>query len=94
MLLRRAHYVLLAHIVGCSLVPLTRPADTPLCLIKIARTIASQDIADVIAATETLKTAQAAEDSPEARATLPALSISDLDTKIKTIPIDVTEVSQ
>jgi Zn-dependent M16 (insulinase) family peptidase len=52
-----------------------------------------QDIADVIAATETLKTAQAAEDSPEARATLPALSISDLDTKIKTIPIDVTEVS-
>jgi presequence protease len=41
-------------------------------------------------ATATLKAAQEAEDSPEARATLPRLSLSDLDKEEREIPIAVS----
>eukprot|EP00611_Tribonema_gayanum_P022355 TRINITY_DN4469_c0_g1_i1.p1 TRINITY_DN4469_c0_g1~~TRINITY_DN4469_c0_g1_i1.p1 ORF type:complete len:1067 (+),score=347.82 TRINITY_DN4469_c0_g1_i1:601-3801(+) len=60
---------------------------------KVKASMTQQDIDEVIAATEKLKAAQAAEDAPEAKATIPALSIGDLDRNIKKIPIAVDEVS-
>lgn len=42
--------------------------------------------------TKLLKEAQAKEDSAEAKASLPTLSVSDLDRKIKSIPIEVKSV--
>ncbi|KAG5183571.1 Metalloenzyme, LuxS/M16 peptidase-like protein [Tribonema minus] len=58
---------------------------------KVKASMTQQDIDEVIAATEKLKAAQAAEDAPEAKATIPALSIGDLDRNIKKIPIAVDE---
>ena len=46
-------------------------------------------IKDVIESTKLLKAAQAAEDSPEARATLPRLSLDDIDPKARELPIEV-----
>lgn len=51
-----------------------------------------QDLLDVIKSTKLLKEAQAKEDSAEAKATLPTLSVADLDRKIKNIPIEITTV--
>lgn len=46
----------------------------------------------MIESTKKLKEAQAKEDSPEAKATLPTLSVADLDREVKRIPIEVSEV--
>ena len=46
----------------------------------------------MIESTKQLKEAQAKEDPPEARASLPTLSVSDLDREVKRIPIEITEV--
>lgn len=51
-----------------------------------------QDLLEVIESTKKLKEAQAREDSPEAKATLPTLSVADLDREVKRIPIEVSEV--
>jgi len=58
-------------------------------LAKIKAGMTDADLEKVIEATSTLKAAQAAEDSPEAKATIPRLSLSDLDKKQREIPIDV-----
>ena len=49
----------------------------------------SSDINDVIELTRKLKEAQAAEDSPEAKASIPRLALADLEPEVKTIPIDI-----
>jgi Zn-dependent M16 (insulinase) family peptidase len=57
-----------------------------------ARSAMSQDeIMRVIEETKALRKAQETPDSPEALATLPTLTLADLDKKNKTIPIDVSE---
>jgi Zn-dependent M16 (insulinase) family peptidase len=60
-------------------------------LAKIKASMTEEDIKDIMEATTKLKAAQAAEDSPEARATLPSLTIADLDRKNKEIPMEVGE---
>lgn len=49
------------------------------------------DLDGVIAEMEELKAAQMAEDSAEAKASIPALSIDDLERKAKTVPIEVKD---
>lgn len=51
-----------------------------------------KDLLNVIESTKLLKAAQAKEDSAEAKATLPTLSVSDLDREIKKIPIEISSV--
>lgn len=51
-----------------------------------------KDLLNVIESTKLLKEAQAKEDSAEAKATLPTLSVSDLDREIKKIPIEISSV--
>ncbi|KAG5190324.1 Metalloenzyme, LuxS/M16 peptidase-like protein [Tribonema minus] len=58
----------------------------------VKASMTAQDIADVIAATKSLKDAQAREDSAEARAMLPTLALADLDKSVKTTPIDIGQV--
>lgn len=53
---------------------------------------APQDLLDVIESTKLLKEAQAKEDSPEAKASLPTLAVADLEREIKRIPIVVDSV--
>lgn len=45
----------------------------------------------VVQATARLKAAQEAEDSPEAKATLPRLSLSDIDREHKEIPVEISQ---
>ena len=52
----------------------------------------TQDLEDVIESTKLLKEAQAKEDSAEAKASLPTLSVADLERKVKSIPIEITSV--
>jgi Zn-dependent M16 (insulinase) family peptidase len=47
----------------------------------------------IIEETKTLKEAQLGEDSPEAKATLPRLSLGDIDKKTTEIPIEMQEIS-
>jgi hypothetical protein len=56
---------------------------------KAKEGMSSSEIQDVIENTRKLKEAQAAEDSPEAQATIPRLGLEDIDKKVKTIPIEV-----
>lgn len=51
-----------------------------------------QDLLNVIESTKLLKEAQAKEDSPEAKASLPTLAVADLEREIKSIPIDIDSV--
>ena len=46
----------------------------------------------MIESTKLLKEAQAKEDSAEAKASLPTLSVADLERKVKSIPIEITSV--
>jgi Zn-dependent M16 (insulinase) family peptidase len=56
---------------------------------KIKESMSPADFTRVIAEARELKRRQEAPDSPEALATLPALSLADIDPKIKTIPIRI-----
>lgn len=47
------------------------------------------ELEEVMASAEELKRRQEAPDSPDALATLPALSLADIDHKIKTIPLEI-----
>ncbi len=64
------------------------------CLVDVKSKMSKEDINNVIKSTKALKDAQIAEDSPEARATLPKLTLDDLDPKIKTIDITVKETEK
>jgi hypothetical protein len=55
--------------------------------------MSEKDIEDVIETTRQLKAAQEAEDTPEARATIPRLDITDINPDVKDIPINVEKKS-
>jgi len=55
----------------------------------IKETLSESDVLEIIESTRKLKEAQAAEDSPEAKATLPRLSLSDIDRKARELPIQI-----
>jgi Zn-dependent M16 (insulinase) family peptidase len=61
-------------------------------LAAVKASLSSEDLEHIVAETTELRRQQAAEDSPEARASLPKLSLADLDTKVKTVPEEVTEM--
>jgi len=58
-------------------------------LMKVKEGMTTQQINEVIEATKKLKEAQLAEDSPEAKATLPRLGLEDIDKKCTELPIEV-----
>lgn len=61
-------------------------------LASIRAEMGPNDIAAVVEATRALLDAQAADDSPEAKATLPRLDLSDIDKNISEIPIVIEEL--
>merc|ERR1712127_121679 len=60
-------------------------------LAKIKESMNEDDLQTIIDKTNELKKLQASEDSPEARATIPSLELSDLKKEVTEYPIDVTE---
>lgn len=60
-------------------------------LAAIKSTLGEDDIKSIIDNTATLKALQAAEDTPEARATIPSLQLSDLKREVAEYPIEVSE---
>merc|ERR1711871_312927 len=59
-------------------------------LSSIKATLSVAEIEEIIRNTKALKAAQAAEDSAEARATIPRLSLADIDREVSTVPIQVS----
>jgi Zn-dependent M16 (insulinase) family peptidase len=57
----------------------------------IQESLSDEDLERIIAHTKTLKSIQETPDSPEALATLPSLTLGDLDKKNKTIPLEILE---
>lgn len=62
-------------------------------LAKVKGGLSSEQIDALIADAAALKKHQETPDSPEALATIPALQLSDIDPKIKTIPIEIGEIA-
>jgi len=60
-------------------------------LSKIKESLAADELQNIIDKTSELKKLQAAEDSPDARATIPSLDLSDLKKEVTEYPIDVTD---
>jgi len=60
-------------------------------LSKIKESLAEDDLKSIIDKTSELKKLQAAEDSPEQRATIPSLDLSDLKKEVTEYPIEVNE---
>jgi hypothetical protein len=60
---------------------------------EIKGSMNSGQIEEVVRSTEELLSAQAAEDTPEARATLPRLELSDIERKQPEIPVSIEELS-
>uniref|UniRef100_A0A7R9U8K2 Peptidase M16C associated domain-containing protein n=1 Tax=Pinguiococcus pyrenoidosus TaxID=172671 RepID=A0A7R9U8K2_9STRA len=58
-------------------------------LAAVKAELTDADLDRIIQETEELRAAQAAEDPPEAKASIPALTIDDLERKAKTTPIEV-----
>ena len=58
-------------------------------LAKVKESMSEDDVKRVIDATLKLKEAQLAEDSPEAKATLPRLGLEDIEKKVTELPIDI-----
>lgn len=56
---------------------------------KIKDTLTEDQIKDIVESTKMLKEAQGAEDSPEAKATLPRLDLADIDPESRELPIKV-----
>lgn len=71
----------------------TMVADEAGRLATIKESLSSSQIEEIIEKTRALKEAQMAEDSPEAKASLPRLSLSDIDRKHTEISYDVTTVA-
>jgi hypothetical protein len=57
----------------------------------VKSTLTKEQIDDIITQTKLLKEAQAREDTPEAKATLPRLTKADIDPKARELPIDVVK---
>lgn len=60
-------------------------------LAKIKDSLKEEDLQSIISKTTELKKLQAAEDSPEARATIPSLELGDLKKEVTEYPIEVTD---
>lgn len=60
-------------------------------LVKIKDSLKEEDLQIIIDKTKELKKLQAADDSPEARATIPSLDLSDLKKEVTEYPIEVNE---
>eukprot|EP00970_Alexandrium_tamarense_P005675 scaffold932_cov207-Alexandrium_tamarense.AAC.27 len=60
-------------------------------LASIKASMSEEELQSIIDTTKELKKLQAAEDAPEARATIPSLELSDLKREVTEYPIDVTE---
>ena len=60
-------------------------------LAKIKESMKDDELQRIIDTTAELKKLQASEDSPEARATIPSLDLSDLKREVTEYPIEVTE---
>ena len=60
-------------------------------LSKIKSQLSDEEVEEIIRKTSELKALQAAEDPPEARATIPSLELSDLKRECSEYPIQVTE---
>jgi len=60
-------------------------------LAKIKASLTDENLQDIINKTNDLKKIQAAEDPPEARATIPSLELSDLKREVTDYPIAITE---
>jgi len=60
-------------------------------LAKIKESLKEEDLQSIIDTTAELKKLQAAEDSPEARGTIPSLDLADLRREVTEYPIDVTD---
>jgi Zn-dependent M16 (insulinase) family peptidase len=60
-------------------------------LAKIKASLSEEELEEIIAKTKKLKELQAAEDSPEARATIPQLQLSDLKREVTEYPTAVSE---
>eukprot|EP00978_Attheya_sp_CCMP212_P002284 scaffold4708_cov55-Attheya_sp.AAC.1 len=60
-------------------------------LAQIKSSLSDEELEKIISQTNELKKLQAAEDSPEARATIPSLTLSDLTKEVTEYPIAVTE---
>ncbi len=58
-------------------------------LAKVKESMSEDDVKRVIDATLKLKEAQLAEDSPEAKATLPRLGLEDIEKKVTELPIEI-----
>ena len=61
-------------------------------LAAVQTEMTEDDLRAVVANTEELRRLQQTPDSPEALATLPMLTLADLEREIKTIPIDISEL--
>lgn len=62
-------------------------------LMSIKETLSEAEIKAIIESTKRLKEAQAAEDSAEAKASLPRLSLSDIERKARELPIDIVRAA-
>ncbi len=60
-------------------------------LAEVKSTLSDNDLEEIIEKTRTLKELQAAEDPPEAIATIPSLTLADLETKVKEYPIEIVD---
>ena len=60
-------------------------------LAEIKNKLSEDEIEEIIRKTQELKALQAAEDPPEARATIPSLELSDLKREVTEFPIEITE---
>lgn len=60
-------------------------------LAQVKESLTPDDIERIIAETKALKLAQETPDSPEALATIPSLTLADLDKTIKAIPVEIGE---
>lgn len=60
-------------------------------LVAIKESLSDDELDDIIENTKKLKALQAAEDSPEDRATIPSLELGDLKREVTEYPIDISE---
>ena len=94
----REYFVQNGHRVSVVMVPDVDVANDELErerseLQRVKANLSHQQIQDIMRATAQLKAAQEAEDSPEAKATIPRLSLHDLDTSPREIPMSLQRES-
>jgi presequence protease len=61
---------------------------------RVKSSLSSEQIESIVSSSEVLRQAQLKEDSPEAKATIPRLSLEDIDRKNKEVPIAVETIPE